>query len=214
MKNLPHDFINANTVFDLRKNKWAVTAHSFGVTFHDFEIGAHCVGEIGFVDDEQIGLSNARTALTGNLVAPRNIDDLDGEIGKFATETSGQIVAARFNQEDFGVKFLMEFLEREQVCRNVLANGGVRATAGFHGPNAFGFEGFMFREKFAIFLRENVVGNGSDVPRFAEAFAELKHQGSFSAPDWPANPYGEGALIEIAVERMFAIVKMAGKFGV
>ena len=87
-------------------------------------------------------------------------------------------------------------------------------TAGFNGANAFGFERFVRGQKFAVFLRKNVIRDGGDIARFAKAFAQLQHQSCFSAADGPANAHGEGALIEIAIERAFAVVEMAGMFGV
>ena len=63
-----------------------------------FQIRPNGLGEIGFVDHQQIGLRNAGAAFARNFVAAGDVDDLDGVIGEFTAETGGQIVAAGFDE--------------------------------------------------------------------------------------------------------------------
>lgn len=213
MQDAGNDFVHSHAMLHLGKNKRAIAAHFFGVAFHHFQIGADGLGEVGFVDDQQIGLSDSGAAFARNFVAAGDIDDLDGVVRQFAAETGGQIIAAGFDQQNVGMKFTMQFFEGEQVGGNIFANGGVRAAARFDGANTFRLERLMFGKKLAVFFCKNVVGDGSDVDCFAQPFAKLEHQRGFTTADGSADADGERALIKIAVNRHFAIVKMARAVG-
>ena len=202
--------LHTNAILHFREDKWSTAPHAFGVAFHHGEVRADGWGEVDFIDDEEVGLSDAGTAFAGDFVATGNINDLDGEIGEFAAEAGGQIVAAGFEEEDVGSELAVEIFEGEKVGRNVLANGGVRAPAGFDRANSLGGECVVADEEFAVFLCEDVVGDGGDAVLIAEMFAELEHEGGFAAADRAADANGEGALREITTERRVTFVKVAG----
>ena len=101
-----------------------------GVALHDREIGADVRREIGLVDHEQIGLRDARAALARHLVAARDVDHVDREVGELAAVLRGQVVAAGLDEQQLGADLVDELLEREQVVADVLADRGVRAAAG------------------------------------------------------------------------------------
>ena len=54
---------------------------------------------------------------------------------------------------------LVQFLQRHQIGRDVLANGGVRAAAGLHGRDPFHGQGLIADQKLRVFAREDVVGH-------------------------------------------------------
>ena len=191
--NVMKNFIHAAAVFHLRKYKRAVAAHSFGVASHHVEIGADGGREVGFVDDEEVALRDAGAAFAGDFVAARDVNDLDGVIGQFAAETGCEIIAAGFDEEDFGFELGVQFFERDQIRGDVFANGGVRAAAGFDGANAFGRESVVAHQKLAVLFCEDVVGDSGDVPIFAHGSAELEHEGGFTAADGATDADGEGA---------------------
>jgi hypothetical protein len=87
--------------------------------------------------------------------------------------------------------------------------GGVRAAAGFHRADALRFQRMMPGEEFAVFLGEDVVGNGGDARRLPQLAAKLEHQGRLAAADGSAHTDGEGASLEVPVERQLAIVKVS-----
>jgi len=72
----------------------------------------------------------------------------------------------------------------------------------------------MFRQKFPVFLGKNIIRHGGDVHRCAQPFAQLQHQRRLAAADRAADANREGALIEVAIQRQFALVKMAGRIRV
>ena len=210
VEDVRNDFGEADVVFDLGEDVGAGAAHFFRVAFHDGEVCADGGGEVGFVDDEEVGLGDAGAAFARDFIAAGDVDDLDGVVGKFAAEAGGEIVTAGFEQEDVGAEFLMEIFEGEKIGGDVFADGGVRAATGFDGADAFGGEGFVADEKFAVFFGENVVRDGGDAEAVAEMAAELEHEGGFAAADGAAHADGEGALGEVAVEREIAIVEVTG----
>lgn len=187
------DVVDADAVFGLGEKEGAGAAHFDGVAFHDVEVSANDGGEVGFVDDEEVALGDARAAFARDFIAARDVDDLDGEVGKFAAEAGGEVVAAGFDEEDLGMELFVEFFEGDEVGGDVLANGGVGAAAGFNGADAFGGEGLVADEEFAVFFGEYVVGDGGDIPLVAHFAAELKHERGFAAADGAADADSEGA---------------------
>ena len=85
-----------NAVFDLGEHEWSVAAHFPRVAFHNVQICAHRLGQVGFVDDQEIRLGNSGAAFARDFITTRHVDDLNGEIGQFTAEARGQVVAARF----------------------------------------------------------------------------------------------------------------------
>src|SRR6187399_2500135 len=62
------DLAKADTVQHLGEDKRPVAAHPARVAFHDAEVRTHERGQVGLVDDQQIGLRDARPALARYLV--------------------------------------------------------------------------------------------------------------------------------------------------
>lgn len=56
----------------------------------------------------------------------------------------------------------MEGLQGEEIGADVLADGGVRAAAGFDGADAAGGQGLVAGEEFGVFAGEDVVSDGCD----------------------------------------------------
>src|SRR5882724_10728796 len=112
MNDRADNVVHSDPVFDLGKNNGATTSHRVRVTLHYAEIGAHSLRQIGLVDDEQIGLGNARTALARNFIPAGHIYYIDAEVRQLAAKMGSQIIAARFDQKQFGVENRVEFLQR------------------------------------------------------------------------------------------------------
>ncbi len=202
------DVIHAAAMFHLRENDWARTTHGLGIARHHIQIGANGHRQVGFVDDQQVGLSDPGTAFAGDLVATRHINDVNRIVGQFPAEVGRQIVAAGFEQQDFRMEQAVQFLQREQVRRNVLADGGMGTSAGFHGADSRGVQGLVADEEFTVLAGEDVVGDGGDVPVFAKTPAELEHQRGLAAADGAAHANGEGPPLEITIQRQLALVEM------
>jgi hypothetical protein len=204
------DVFGAKAVPGLSEEEWTRAAHFDGVVFHDVEVGADGRSQVGFVDDEEVALGDARATFARDFVAAGNIDDLDGEVSEFAAVTRGQIVAAGFDEKNLRLEFLMQFFEGDEIRSDVFADGGVRTAASFNGANSFGGQGGVANEKLAIFFRENVVRDGGDIPLVAHASAKLQEQRCLAAAHRSADSDGEGAFRKIAVDRRIAVVEMAG----
>lgn len=204
------DAVDADGAFDLGKHVGAVAAHSEGVAFHDGEVGADRGGEVDFVDDEEVALGDARAAFAGDFVAACDVDHLDGEVGQFPAEAGGEVVAAGFEEEEVGVEAAVEIFEGEEVGGDILADGGVGAAAGFDGGDAIGFKRVMADQELGVLAGEDVVGDGAEVQLIAEGEAQLEHECGLAAADGAADADGEGAAVEVAVERGLALVEVAG----
>jgi hypothetical protein len=155
-------------------------------------------------------LCDAGAAFTRNFVSPGNVDHLDGKISEFTAEASCQVIASGFNQQDVRIKLRVQFFEREEIRRNILANCSMWAAARFDCSNSLGRKSIMPNQELAIFFREDVIGYRSDAHASAKMATELKHERSLPASNRPPNPNGKSAARKIAIERLVAVVKMAG----
>ena len=105
------DVIHARAMLDLGEDDRAGTTHGVSVAFHYAEIGAHGGGQIGLVDDQEVGLSDPGTAFAWDLIAAGDIDDINGVIGQLAAEVRGEVIAAGLDQQDLGRESVMKILE-------------------------------------------------------------------------------------------------------
>jgi hypothetical protein len=88
------DGVNADAILDLRKDKGTAAPHGNGIALHHAKIRSDSLGEIGFIDDKQIGLRNTRATFARNLIAARNVNHINAVIGQLSAEVGGKIVSA------------------------------------------------------------------------------------------------------------------------
>ena len=89
----PRDHIHeARTALQVREEKRPVASHQLRVAGHDVEVRADVGREIDLVDHEQVGARDARSALARNLVAARDVDDVDRRIDQLRAEARRQVV--------------------------------------------------------------------------------------------------------------------------
>src|SRR5262249_26443505 len=94
LPNPPDHLLQACATFEVREEEWAFTAHHPGVAGHDVEARTDVRGEVGLVDHEEIRTGHARTPLTRDLVAPGDVDHIDGRVHELGAEAGRQVVAA------------------------------------------------------------------------------------------------------------------------
>lgn len=92
-------------------------------------------------------------------VASPDIDDINDEVRKLAAEVGREVVPARLNHEEVRRKGRGQVLQLREVDADVLADGGVRAAAGLHCADALRRQRVVTRQKLAILLGEDVVGD-------------------------------------------------------
>ena len=204
------DFIHPHAMLHLGKNKRSGPAHSYRIPFHHPEVRAHGLGQIGFVDHQQIGLRDAGPAFAGDFVTARDVNDLDGEVRQLPAETRREIVAPGFDEQKLRMEGAVQFLQRQEVRRNVFADRRVRTAAGLDGADAFGGQRVVLGEKFAVLLGEDIIGHGGNVQLRPQLQAELQHEGGLATADRPAHAHGEGAPAKIAIQRRVPVVEMSG----
>src|SRR5205085_677783 len=159
------------------EDKRAVAAHALGVSVHDFEAGADQRREIGFVDDEEVGAGDARSAFTRDLVAGGDVDDVDRQIGKLGGEGGGEVVAARLDQDQVEIrKKTVHFRYGGEIYRGVLADRGVGATAGLDPADPLGRQCAAAGEEFGILAGVDVVGDRRNLVLAAHPFAQPVQQ--------------------------------------
>jgi hypothetical protein len=140
--------------------------------------------EVDLVDHEKVRARNARTSLGGDLVAGRDVDHINREVRKLRREGGGEIVATGFDQDHVEVgKFGAHVGDRRQIHRGILANGSVRATAGFDAGNPVRRQRSGSNEEFRIPFRIDVVGDRGDVVALPHRLAQQIHQSGFSGPN-------------------------------
>jgi hypothetical protein len=75
-----HDPVEAGAVHEIGEDEGRIAASDARVPVHHCERSAYVRGEVDFVDHEQPATLDARPALARNLVAARDIDDIDERI--------------------------------------------------------------------------------------------------------------------------------------
>ena len=84
----------------VREHEGARAAHPARVAVHDLERGAHQRREVDLVDHQQVAARDARPALARDLVAGRDVDDIDRQVRKLGRESRRQVVAAGLDEDD------------------------------------------------------------------------------------------------------------------
>mmetsp|Transcript_18248 Transcript_18248/g.37632 ORF Transcript_18248/g.37632 Transcript_18248/m.37632 type:complete len:240 (+) Transcript_18248:305-1024(+) len=138
-------------------------SHRIGVSSHDTQVGTDCLGEIDLVDDEQIRLGDSRSTLSGNLVSPGHINNIQGKIRQFVGKIRRQIVPTRFAENQRRRRRIQgfgKFLAGRQIGRDVLPNGSVGASARLNCLDVFRGQDVLFLpQKLGILLGKNIVGH-------------------------------------------------------
>src|SRR2546425_2458540 len=170
----PRDhLLQARAALEVREDEWLVTAHQLGVARHDVEARADVWCEVDLVDHEEIGTRHARTAFAWDLVAAGDVDDVYGRVDQLGTEAGRQLVAAGLQKHDFQIRVPFgELVERVEVHRRVLANGGMRASAGLHPDDAIVGQRLAAHQQLHVLAREDGVRDDAEPVTLAHRLAE------------------------------------------
>ena len=93
------DFRQALTGFHVAEDERTCAALHLGIMRHDVERGADHRRQIDLVDDQQIGLGDARAALARDLLAGCDVDDVEREVGELGRKGRGEVVTAGFDED-------------------------------------------------------------------------------------------------------------------
>src|SRR6476619_6588317 len=80
------DLVDALADAQIAEDEGTRAAHAPGIALHDGKRGADVRREVDLVDHEQIGAGDAGTALGRNLVARRDVDHIERQVGKLGRE--------------------------------------------------------------------------------------------------------------------------------
>src|SRR5262245_33967857 len=94
------DLFQACAALQVREDKWPLAAHQPRVARHDVEARADMRGEVDLVDHEEIRTRDAGTPFARDLVAARDVDDVNRCVDQLGTEASCKIVATRLQKYD------------------------------------------------------------------------------------------------------------------
>lgn len=194
---MPGDLADAVSVLDPGEDEGAIAAHLCAVALHDREVGSDRFGQVGLVDDQEVGLGDSRAALARDLVASGDVDHVDRIVGEFPAEMGGEVVAAGFAEEQVGLDLCRELLERQQVGRNIFPDRGMRAASCLNGLDALSLEGPVTNQEFSVLAGEDVVGYRGQAQTLAQFAAERQQQGGLAAADRAADSDREGAPVVI-----------------
>src|SRR6516225_6457434 len=183
------DPVESFTGLQVGEEKGPRAAHALRVTPHDLEVGADQRRQIDLVDDQKVRSGDAGSALARDLVAGRDIDHVDRQIGELGREGGGKVVAARFDQHQVETREQPVHLgHRGKVDRGVLADSGVRAAAGLDTADPFGRQCPAPDQKFGVLTGIDIVGDRRDLPMLAHPLAQPIHQRGLAGSDRAADP--------------------------
>ena len=182
------DFGEAKAILEIAHHKWAIPSHFSGISFHDFQRSADVWSEVNLVNDQKVGFGDAWSSFAGDFFPTGHINDINRQIGKFRTESRGQVIAARLNKYNVGIWVPFQHpIDGFQIDRRVLANGRVWAPSGFNSENPFGRKGAGDNQKPLILLGVDVVGDNNDVVPVSHQFTEHLDQSCFAGSDGAAD---------------------------
>ncbi len=134
-------------------------------------------------------------ALARDLVAGRDVDDVDRDVGELRREGGREIVAAGFDQDHVERReAAVEIGDGGEIDRSVLADRGMRAAAGLDAEDAIGRKRAGARQELGVLLGVDVVGDRGDVVAVAQLLAERVHQRRLAGADGAADADAQGAV--------------------
>ena len=144
-------------------------------------------------------------ALARNLVAGRDVDHIEREIGELGAEGRGEIVAAALDENEIEIgKAAVHLGDRGEIDRGVLADRRMRAAAGLDADDALGRERAGARQEFGVLFRVDVIGDGGEVDSCRAALLQSRSISAVlpepTGPPTPTRkgPWGErGAIIGV-----------------
>ncbi len=128
----------------------------------------------------------------------RNTHNVDDVVGELARVVGCEVVTAALDKQELGVKLGLQLLEGVEVCRNVLADRGVRAPASLDGADALLWQRLVADQELLVLARKDVVGDCSNVVLVAQGAAEGEEERRLARADGAADADGEGALPPVA----------------
>src|SRR5450830_112597 len=157
-----HQRLNAITGLAIGEDEGLVLAHHAGVVVHHLKAGTDIGGQIGLVDDQDVGLGDARAVLARDLVAGSDIDHVDEKVDQGRAEGEGQVVAPGLDQHQIGFwKARLHVFDRSQIHRRVFTHRRMRAGAGLDADDFLfdqnALEGAL--DVFGILGGDHIVGD-------------------------------------------------------
>ena len=159
-------------------------------------LGADVRREIDLVDDQQVRPGDAGAALARNLVAARDVDDVDRRVDQLGAEAGGEVVAAALEKHEIEVgmarasisssasKFI-DASSRIAVCGQPPVWTPMMRSAG---------ERLAADQKLHVLAREDVVGDHAEPVVRRASLAQRVDQRRLAGADRPADPDAAPAL--------------------
>ncbi len=96
---------------------------------------------------------------------------------------------------------IVQFFQRDEVGRDVFANGGVRAATRFHGIDPLGRQCLVADQELRVFACEDVIGHYGQRKSISQFPAECQHERGFPAAHRTADSDRERAPAKIPRSR-------------
>ena len=160
------DLVDSLLGFAVREDRRLRAANRLCVFLQYVEVDIDVGGEIGFVDDQQVGLRDTGPALPWDVVALSDRDDEHEVVGQLGIKRRREVVAAGLDEDDIKLRMLLsELVDLIEVHRGVFADARMRTRAGFDAGDQFLVDPASERrlESLGVLLCHDVVGDDADV---------------------------------------------------
>jgi len=201
--------LHSDAVLHLREHERSTITHALRVAGHDIQVRSHGRRKVSFVNDQQISLRDAWATFPRDFVTASDINDVDNEISKLATEIGSQIVTSTFDQQQLCLMLPCQLLQRAKINTDVLADGGMRAAASLDSTDAAGVKRSMSEQEFAILLRENVIRHCAEAVLVTQAAAQGEHERRLASPYRAPDAHSEAPASVVARKRLRASGELA-----
>jgi hypothetical protein len=152
------------------------------------EACTHQRREVYLVYDQEVGARDTGPAFAWDLVARRDIDDVDRQIGQLRAEGRGQVVTPRFDEDDIEIgKTPAHLGDGGKIGRGILADRRVRAAARLDPDDTLGQQRARSRQELGVLLGVDVVGNYRELEPLAHPLAQAVDQRRLAGTDRTAD---------------------------
>lgn len=173
---------------EVAKQEWPRSPLGLRVSLHHAEVGPDEWGEVDLVNDEEIAGANRGSTFSWDFVSFGDIDDVNERIDQLWGKGGGEIVAAAFDEQQLETgEFRLQCTTGLLVHRRVVADRGVRTSAGFDSSDPFGRQCRVPNEELSILRAIDVIGHYGHRVTLAQALTELEAKHRLARADWAAD---------------------------
>ncbi len=133
--------------------------------------------EIDFVNHQQIGPRDSRPAFAGDLVATRDVDDVDERIHEFGTKCGREIITSALDENQLQAGMCtLQCSDGIQVHRGIFSDRRMRTPSGLDAQHTVRWQNALAYQKLGVLSSVNIIRDYCQVYARPKSLAQDMHQ--------------------------------------